>query len=55
MGPLVRFVTDRADRVVLVTTPEWVTSSVVLEALRHVRHDHATVAINKALADPARR
>jgi MinD-like ATPase involved in chromosome partitioning or flagellar assembly len=53
VGPLVRFVTDRADRVVLVTTPEWVTSSVVLEALRHVRHDHATVAINKAFGHPA--
>jgi MinD-like ATPase involved in chromosome partitioning or flagellar assembly len=53
VGPLVRFVTDRADRVVLVTTPEWVTSSVVLEALRHVRHDHATVAINKAFDHPA--
>jgi MinD-like ATPase involved in chromosome partitioning or flagellar assembly len=53
VGPLVRFVTDRADRLLLVTTPEWVTSSVVLEALRHVRHDHATVAINKAREEPA--
>jgi MinD-like ATPase involved in chromosome partitioning or flagellar assembly len=50
VGPLVRFVTQRADRVVLVTTPEWVTASVVLEALQHLRHDHATVAINKSLA-----
>jgi MinD-like ATPase involved in chromosome partitioning or flagellar assembly len=49
VGPLVRFVTDRADQVVLVTTPEWITSSVVLEALGHLRHDHATVAINKSL------
>jgi MinD-like ATPase involved in chromosome partitioning or flagellar assembly len=48
VGSLVRFITDRADGVVLVTTPEWVTASVVLEALAHVRHDHATVAINKA-------
>src|SRR4051794_6045602 len=31
VGPLVRFATDRADRVVLVTTSEWVTSSVVLD------------------------
>jgi MinD-like ATPase involved in chromosome partitioning or flagellar assembly len=52
VGPLVRFVTDRADRVVLVTTPEWITSSVVLEAMQHVRHEHATVAINKSLAHP---
>jgi MinD-like ATPase involved in chromosome partitioning or flagellar assembly len=50
VGPLVRFVTQRANRVVLVTTPEWVTASVVLEALQHLRHDHATVAINKSLA-----
>ena len=53
VGPLVRFMTDRADRVVLVTTPEWITASVVLDALRHVRHDHATVAINKACGRPA--
>jgi MinD-like ATPase involved in chromosome partitioning or flagellar assembly len=51
VGRLVRFVTGRADGVVLVTTPEWVTASVVLEALRHVRHDHATVAINMAYDD----
>jgi MinD-like ATPase involved in chromosome partitioning or flagellar assembly len=55
VGPLVRFVTDRADQIVLVTTPEWITSSVVLEALQHLRHDHATVAINKSLAHPADR
>jgi MinD-like ATPase involved in chromosome partitioning or flagellar assembly len=55
VGPLVRFVTDRADRVLLVTTPEWITSSVVLEALTHLRHDHATVAINKSLAHPSDR
>jgi MinD-like ATPase involved in chromosome partitioning or flagellar assembly len=47
-GPLARFAIDRADQVVLVTTPEWVTSTVVLEALSYVRHDHTTVAINKA-------
>jgi MinD superfamily P-loop ATPase len=54
-GSLVRFVTHRADRVVLVTTPEWITASVVLEALQHLRHDHATVAINKSLAHPGDR
>ena len=47
-GPLARFAIERADQVVLVTTPEWVTSSVVLEALSHVQHDHTTVAINKS-------
>jgi MinD-like ATPase involved in chromosome partitioning or flagellar assembly len=47
-GPLARFAIHRADQVVLVTTPEWVTSTVVLEALSHVRHDHTTVVINKS-------
>lgn len=47
-GSLARFAIERADQVVLVTTPEWVTSTVVLEALSHVQHDHTTVAINKS-------
>jgi MinD-like ATPase involved in chromosome partitioning or flagellar assembly len=47
-GPLARFAIERADQVVLVTTPEWVTSTVVLQALQHVQHDHTTVAINKS-------
>jgi putative peptide zinc metalloprotease protein len=46
-GPLAHFAINRADQVVLVTTPEWVTSSVVLEALSHLRHDRTTVALNK--------
>jgi MinD-like ATPase involved in chromosome partitioning or flagellar assembly len=50
-GPLANFAIDRADQVVLVTTPEWVTSSVVLDALAYVRHDHTTVAINKSVLD----
>jgi MinD-like ATPase involved in chromosome partitioning or flagellar assembly len=49
-GPLARFAIDRADQVVVVTTPDWVTSAVVLESLSHLRHDHTTVAINKAQA-----
>ena len=48
VGPLARFATDRADQVVLVTTPEWVTSTIVLDALSHLQHDHTTVAINKS-------
>ena len=36
-GPLAHFAIERADQVVLVTTPEWVTSSIVLEALSHLR------------------
>jgi MinD-like ATPase involved in chromosome partitioning or flagellar assembly len=48
-GQLARFAIDRADQAVLVTTLEWVTSSVVLDALAHVRHDRTTVALNKSL------
>ena len=52
-GPLARFAIERADQLVLVTTPEWVTSSVVVEALSYLRHDHTTVAINKSRLDSA--
>jgi len=52
-GPLARFAIDRADQVVLVTTPEWVTSTVVLDALSYLQHDHTTVAINKAQLNSA--
>jgi MinD-like ATPase involved in chromosome partitioning or flagellar assembly len=47
-GPLASFAIQRADQVVLVTTPEWVTATVVLEALSHLQHDRTTVAINKS-------
>lgn len=39
--------TKRADQVVLVTTPEWVTSAAVLAALDHLHHERTTVAANK--------
>jgi MinD-like ATPase involved in chromosome partitioning or flagellar assembly len=48
VGPLARFAIERADQVVLVTTPEWITASVVLEALDHLKHERTTVAVNKA-------
>jgi MinD-like ATPase involved in chromosome partitioning or flagellar assembly len=48
-GPLAKFAIERADQAVLVTTPEWVTSSVVLDALAHVQHERTTVALNKSL------
>jgi MinD-like ATPase involved in chromosome partitioning or flagellar assembly len=47
-GPLARFAIERADQIVLVTTPEWVTSTVVLESLSYLQHEHTTVAINKS-------
>lgn len=47
--PLAQFAIDRADQVVLVTTPEWVTSQVVLGALEHLSHERITVVVNKAV------
>ena len=47
-GPLARFAIERADQIVLVSTPEWVTASVVLDALEHLQHDRTTVVLNKA-------
>ncbi|MDQ3720103.1 MAG: hypothetical protein M3350_04875 [Actinomycetota bacterium] len=35
---------------VLVTTPEWVTSQVVLGALEHLSHERITVVVNKAVS-----
>jgi MinD-like ATPase involved in chromosome partitioning or flagellar assembly len=49
-GPLARFAVQRADQVVLVTTPEWITASVVFDALGHLHHEHTTVVVNKAPA-----
>lgn len=47
-GPLSRMAVDRADQLVLVTTPEWITSAIVLDALEHLRHQRTTVAVNAA-------
>jgi MinD-like ATPase involved in chromosome partitioning or flagellar assembly len=45
-GPLARFAIDRADQLVLVTTPEWITSTIVLDALSHLKHERTTVVLN---------
>ena len=46
-GRLAQFAIGRADQVVLVTTPEWVTSAALIAALEHVEHERTTVACNK--------
>jgi len=46
-GQLAQFAIGRADQLVLVTTPEWVTSTMVLDALRNLEHDRTTVVSNK--------
>lgn len=52
-GPLARFAIERADQLVLVTTPEWITASIVLDALEHLKHERTTVVVNKAHPRPA--
>jgi MinD-like ATPase involved in chromosome partitioning or flagellar assembly len=49
-SPLAQFAIGRADQLLLVTTPEWVASALVLEALRHLEHERTTVACNKFYA-----
>lgn len=46
-SPLAQFAVERADQMLLVSTPEWVTSTVVLAALDQLQHDHTTVVANK--------
>lgn len=46
--PLAQFAVGRADQVVVVTTPEWVTSTSVSSALRHLDLDRATLILNQA-------
>ena len=51
-GPLAQLAIERSDQLVLVTTPDWVTASAVLDALAHLEHDRTVVATNK-LSDHA--
>jgi MinD-like ATPase involved in chromosome partitioning or flagellar assembly len=50
---LTEFAIARVDQSVVVTTPEWMTASIVLDALRYLGgeqgNDHITVVLNKAL------
>ena len=53
-GPLARFAVDRADQVAIVSTPEWVTSSVVLAALEELVSERMTLAINMSHLRPGK-
>ena len=46
--PLARFAVERADQILVVSTPEWITANVVLSALDHLRHDRTTLVLNRA-------
>jgi MinD-like ATPase involved in chromosome partitioning or flagellar assembly len=47
-APISRFALERADQVVVVTTPEWLTARVVLSGLDQVAHERTTVVLNKS-------
>jgi putative peptide zinc metalloprotease protein len=48
-GPISRFAIDRADQSVLVTTPEWVTTRTVLDALDFLgNEERVTLVLNQA-------
>ncbi|MDQ4048486.1 MAG: MinD/ParA family protein [Actinomycetota bacterium] len=46
--PLARFAVERSDQLVVVTTPEFITSQSVAGALHHLEHDRATLVLNQA-------
>lgn len=52
--PLARFAVERADQITLVSTPEWVTSSVVLAALDELRHERTTPVVNMSHLRPGK-
>lgn len=50
-GPIAQFAIRRADQAVVVTTPEWITATNVLVALRQLSLDHATLVLNQAVKE----
>lgn len=49
VGALAQFALARADQTVIVTTPEWITASTVLNAQRHIKPERATLVLNRTL------
>jgi putative peptide zinc metalloprotease protein len=47
-GPLARLAIDRADQVVLVTTPDQLTATLAIHALGHLDGDRTSVVVNRA-------
>lgn len=48
-APIAQFAIRRADQAIVVTTPEWITATNVLVALRQLRLDRATLVLNQAV------
>ena len=53
--PLARFAVERSDQTVVVSTPEWITASKVLGALRQLRLERSTLVLNQAESDATSR
>jgi len=53
-GPLARFAVERADQVAIVSTPEWVTSNVVLAALDELLHERMALVLNMSHLRPGK-
>ena len=47
-NPLARFALDRADQVVLVTTPDQLTATLAIHALDQLDHERTTVVVNRS-------
>jgi MinD-like ATPase involved in chromosome partitioning or flagellar assembly len=54
-APVSQWAMERADQLVLITTPEWVTSFSVSRALRHLSVKQATLVLNQASRNAADR
>jgi MinD-like ATPase involved in chromosome partitioning or flagellar assembly len=53
--PLAQLAVERSDQIVLVTTPDWITSQTVLGALHHLHAERSVVLLNQAHAGGADR
>ena len=51
--PFTQLAVHRADRVAIVTTPEWITAITVSRALRHLDLASATLVVNQTQSSPA--
>lgn len=46
-GPIAQFAVERANQSIVITTPEWITAAGVLDALRYLQLDQATLVLNQ--------
>ncbi len=53
VGPLARLAIERADQLLLATTPEWLSTPIMLEALGELPAERTTVMVNRSLLRPA--